>query len=215
MSTWFRTRTLLRRRPRLAFFALGFLSAALCGWLLLHQLEIAHQIFGMEVAYDTRPAWLRRLMMVVKWFPLGMLAAMTAVRLSRGPSVRPLAFAAGAVSLYVLFFGSLFFGPDLEDHWHRRAFEPAGWRRSERRDAMWPARLTMVDDLVTRHLLQGLGGDSVERLLGPSDSTDYFRDWDRVYRLGPERGLIRIDSEWLVLKLGPDGRVTDYRIVRD
>jgi hypothetical protein len=39
--------------------------------------------------------------------------------------------------------------------------------------------------------------------------------WPLVYLLGPERGLIRIDSETLVIRLGPDGRVSDYRVVRD
>lgn len=76
-------------------------------------------------------------------------------------------------------------------------------------------RLAMVDDLLARHPLRGLSRYSVERLLGPRDSTDYFREWDFVYWLGPERGLVRIDSEWLVLKLGLDGRVSDYKIVRD
>ena len=61
----------------------------------------------------------------------------------------------------------------------------------------------------------GLSRDSVERLLGPRDSTDYFREWDLVYWLGPERGFLRIDSEWLVLNPGLDGRVKDYRIVGD
>ncbi len=36
-----------------------------------------------------------------------------------------------------------------------------------------------------------------------------------VYWLGPERGLIRIDSEWLVLRLDEGGVVREFRIVRD
>ena len=137
------------------------------------------------------------------------------VRITRGRVVRPLAFAAGAASVYVLVVGSLWLGPGIENYWHRREFAPAAWRRNERRDVMWPARLAMVDDLMARHVLRGLSRDSVERLLGSRDSTDYFREWDLVYWLGPERGIIRIDSEWLVLRFGVDGRVSDYRIVRD
>jgi hypothetical protein len=117
--------------------------------------------------------------------------------------------------VYVLLVGSLLLGPGITNYWHRREFEAAAWRRNERRDALWPTRLAMVDDLLARHPLRGLTRDSVERLLGPRDSTEYFREWDLVYWLGPERGLIRIDSEWLVLKFGVDGRVSDYRIVRD
>jgi hypothetical protein len=215
MGMSFRMQSFLRQWPRPAFFALGFLTAALCGWLLDHWLEIVYGVFGMNVSYDTRPAWLRGLMIAVRWLPLGTLAALTVLRLSRGRSIRPLAFAVGAASVPVLMIGSLVLGPDIADYWHRRAFEPAEWRRNARRDTMWPTRLTMVDDLLTRHSLRGMSRDSVERLLGPRDSTAYFRDWDLVYWLGPERGSIRIDSEWLVLKLDADGRVSDCRIVRD
>jgi hypothetical protein len=89
------------------------------------------------------------------------------------------------------------------------------WRRNAAPDPSWPARLTMVDHLLARHPLRGLSRDSVERLLGPRDSTAYWQDWDLVYWPGPERGLFRIDSEWLVARFGPDGRVSEYRIVRD
>jgi hypothetical protein len=205
---------LFRRWPRLAFFALGFLTTALCGWFLTNWLEIVG-VFGMKVVYDTRPAWLRALMAGVRWLPWVALAMLTLVRINRGRVVRPLAFAAGAAFVYVLVVGSLFLGPAIENYWHRREFEPVAWRRKERGNAMWPARLAMVDDLLARHPLRGLSRDSVEQLLGPRDSTDYFQEWDLVYWLGPERGFLRIDSEWLVLNLGLDGRVTDYRIVRD
>ena len=203
-----------RRWPRPAFFALGFLTAALCGWLLVNWLQIAG-MFGMQVVYDTRPAWLRALMTALRWLPWVALAVLILVRINRGRIVRPFAFAAGAASVYVLAVGSLFLGPAIENYWHRREFEPVAWRRQERENVMWPARLAMVDDLLKRHRLRGLTRDSVEQLLGPRDSTDYFQEWDLVYRLGPERGFLRIDSEWLVLNLGLDGRVRDYRIVRD
>jgi hypothetical protein len=36
-----------------------------------------------------------------------------------------------------------------------------------------------------------------------------------VYWLGPERGFIRIDSEWLVLRLDQSDIVREVRIVRD
>lgn len=52
-------------------------------------------------------------------------------------------------------------------------------------------------------------------LLGEPDTTDYFADFDMVYWLGPERSFISIDSEWLVLRLGEDGRVTERRVVSD
>jgi hypothetical protein len=56
----------------------------------------------------------------------------------------------------------------------------------------------------------------VVALLGRADDTRNFSDWDFVYLLGPERGLLfSIDSEWLVIRFGPDGRVSEYEVARD
>lgn len=52
-------------------------------------------------------------------------------------------------------------------------------------------------------------------MLGIPDVTNKFKDWKFVYWLGPERGLMSIDSEWLVIRMGPDEHVADCRIVRD
>ena len=49
-------------------------------------------------------------------------------------------------------------------------------------------------------------------LLGPPNGGAYFREWDLVYRL-MERGLMSI--AWLVLRIGPDGRIAKYRVLRD
>jgi hypothetical protein len=54
----------------------------------------------------------------------------------------------------------------------------------------------------------------IEPLGKPSDE-GYFREFDLVYWLGPERGLISIDSEWLALRLGEDDRIIECRIVLD
>jgi outer membrane protein assembly factor BamE (lipoprotein component of BamABCDE complex) len=76
-------------------------------------------------------------------------------------------------------------------------------------------RLRMADRLIARQMLLGKTRGQVVEMLGEPTSTAYFRDWDMVYWLGPERGFFRIDSEWLVLKLGANGRVVENRIVRD
>ena len=46
-------------------------------------------------------------------------------------------------------------------------------------------------------------------MLGEPPKTNYFSDWDVVYWLGPERGLAGIDSEWLIVRIGEDGRVAE------
>jgi hypothetical protein len=73
----------------------------------------------------------------------------------------------------------------------------------------------MVDQLLRRSGLVGLQRDSVFRMLGPGDRTDYFKEYDAVYWLGPERGMMSIDSEWLVLRIGIDGRVLEAKVVTD
>jgi hypothetical protein len=37
----------------------------------------------------------------------------------------------------------------------------------------------------------------------------------RIPVLGAERGLFSIDNEWLVVRIGDDGRVAEASIVRD
>ena len=69
--------------------------------------------------------------------------------------------------------------------------------------------------LSTWLVLVGMSQQQVSSLLGPADDTDYFRNWDMVYWLGPERGFLSIDSEWLVLRLDEQKRVNDFAIVRD
>jgi hypothetical protein len=76
-------------------------------------------------------------------------------------------------------------------------------------------RLAMADRLIARRALNGKTRAEVVEMLGEPPDTGYFRNWDLVYWIGPERGLFGIDSEWLVARLGRDGDVVECRIVRD
>jgi hypothetical protein len=44
--------------------------------------------------------------------------------------------------------------------------------------------------------------------------SEYFREYDYVYWLGPERGFVSIDSEWLVVRCGGDV-VVSAQVVTD
>jgi hypothetical protein len=77
------------------------------------------------------------------------------------------------------------------------------------------ARQRMADGLLLTGRLDGRTAKEVEELLGPARNTGYFKDFDLVYKLGDERGAFSIDSEWLVIRLGPDGRVAEARLARD
>jgi hypothetical protein len=105
-------------------------------------------------------------------------------------------------------------------HWHLNyapvAFDAAVWLRGEQTDSSSEApRLRMADGLVRSRILLGKTRGEIESMLGPSAETGYFRDFDLVYWLGPERSFIRVDSEWLVIRLDAAGRAGEVRIVRD
>jgi len=93
-----------------------------------------------------------------------------------------------------------------------RRFDQSVWSNSATPGSV---RLRMADDLVDHRKLIGLTRQQVVARLGEPPKTEYFKEFDLVYYLGPERSFISIDSEWLVLKLGPDGRVMRATIARD
>jgi hypothetical protein len=148
-----------------------------------------------------------------------LLGVVGGARLLRGPGVRPLAFAAGALLLPIAVFAVLLW-PTVTERLNRTSFDPVTWKSWDSRDrSPDAARIRMVDDLLERHPLHGLGRDAILGLLGPDDKAGigrgYFSDYDLVYWLGPNRGFIGMDSEWLVIRFGPDGRVAEHRLVQD
>lgn len=117
---------------------------------------------------------------------------------------------AGVLLLTPFVLGLLRYGSPLE-YFRRQAFDSRTWRSSISEDA----RIRMIDDLVDDVLRVGMTSAEIAALLGPTPQTSYFGDRDLVYRLGMERSLFSIDSEWLVIRFGPEGRVTEFQIVRD
>jgi hypothetical protein len=92
-----------------------------------------------------------------------------------------------------------------------RAFEPIAWKDPNR--AEQGVRLSMADRIVAWNSLGGKTREEVLDLLGQPASGG--TGGELTYYLGPERGFISIDSEWLSLKFGPDGRVVRSYIWRD
>lgn len=105
--------------------------------------------------------------------------------------------------------------PMPEDRCRASGFDAAAWRDSARVHSAAAVRGCMVDDLLERHALAAMDRRGVVRLLGEPDRTPYFREYDMVYWLGPERGLLSLDSEWLAIRLDGAGRVVEHRIVTD
>jgi hypothetical protein len=105
------------------------------------------------------------------------------------------------------------FGDSIKERIQRKAFDPVAWRSA--RHTSDPVRIRMVDDLLHSQGFHGMTRDKVTSLIGEPDDTGYFQDFDLVYWLGPERGFMGIDSEWLVFKLDGQQKVKNYQIVRD
>lgn len=122
--------------------------------------------------------------------------------------------ALGVVSVYACFYLWLFFGWQIRDWMNRTSFDSTVWRENAGVFSEFNDRQRMVNDLLDRYELLGLPSDSLDRLLGPSDNSD-LGDWDRVYFLGPERGWISIDDEWLSIRLDSDIVVTEVNIISD
>ena len=95
-------------------------------------------------------------------------------------------------------------------------FDARAWKAAE---ANWNdashQRARMADKMLSSGRLIGMRRDDVTALLGEPDHSGYFSSWDLVYNLGAERGYMSIDSEWLVIRLGTDGRVRDAQLARD
>ena len=97
----------------------------------------------------------------------------------------------------------------------REPFSSERWKDPAQNEGLETARLKMIDDLLNTHPLKGLHRDDVVRLLGEPDKTDKFSTWDMVYVLGPGGGYYSMDYEWLLIRLGPDGRVKKHRVTSD
>lgn len=78
-------------------------------------------------------------------------------------------------------------------------------------------RVLMIDDLISKRLLEKKSKDEVYELLGvPEESSPYFQSTDReaIYYLGRERGINSVDSEWLLIWFN-EGKVSRYQVATD
>jgi hypothetical protein len=76
-------------------------------------------------------------------------------------------------------------------------------------------RYRVADGLEFTGRLMGMTRSEVLGLLGPPPPTDKFEDHGLVYVLGPERGWISLDYEWLLVDFDPAGRASTVRVVSD
>ena len=134
------------------------------------------------------------------------------VRKQKAPII---AYAVGAFIPYFLFLVFLFLNPIFDDYSKRIEFDSTAWKNSNTISDPEFLRLRMVDSFLSKNQLIGMHKTEIEELIGPPDDTEYKKNWDMVYWLGPERSFISIDSEWLVFNYNRDNIITEYKIVTD
>ena len=205
-STW---------KQRGAFFAAGVALAFVCGFVQFKWMDIVPY-----AAFDLQPDWLKGLKRLVGWLPWIAFALVVVLRFIKGRRIRWVFHFLGTATPTVALIGWLFLGDTIADMMHRQKFSAETWQKQEtvKHDTMWPPRLCMVDDLMASGRLMGMSSNQVVELLGPPHDKSFpfgAVDCDIHYYLGPERGFIRIDSEWLFLKFGPDGKVNRQWRYRD
>ena len=207
-------------KPRVVYFIAGLSLAGSCLLVGLHWIDIVWAFQEPNIAHDRQPPWFHAVDHILGWLPWAVLAAILVLRCVKGRRIRFGSYLLGTISPWVLAIGELLVGDNMADWLHRRAFDAEAWRSQEsvEYDEMWPPRLCMVDDLMASGRLDGLTRNQVLKLLGPPEDKGFpgqAADYDIHYYLGPERGFLRIDSEWLFISLGDDGKVNRYWLGRD
>ena len=101
----------------------------------------------------------------------------------------------------------------------KRPFEKEVWMNGTNESQMLFPRQGMADHLIAEETLRGMGKKEVLEMLG-KPAFDNIRWSDNetfalVYKLGPERGFMSVDSEWLAIQFGKDEKVTHYGIITD
>jgi hypothetical protein len=100
------------------------------------------------------------------------------------------------------------------------SFDSNDWKQATPIGNRRTVRSQMVDDLLSRHLLDGLSRAQVEALLGPAIEYSQLsgggqHKWDVVYELGLERlGDWSFDTEFLAIRFDRNGLVQVYQTIR-
>jgi hypothetical protein len=209
-----------RWKARLAGYAGGVAFSAACFVLLFEWMRVVTWWMPAVRIFDAQPEALKLARNVVGYLPWIAAAVVVVVRLLRGARIAVFSCLAGLATPYLAIIASLLGSPLFEERSHEQPFDDVAWRnQDERNDLMWPPRLCMVDDLIASGRLDGLTRDAVVSLLGEPLPRGSFPagavHTDMHYYLGPERGLFRIDSEWLFIDFDDQGVVERYSIYRD
>jgi len=102
---------------------------------------------------------------------------------------------------YAFIVALLIFGPRAKNYFQQTDFDPVVWKQNL--GVGKPLKQKMISDLFKKFRLVGMSRAQMIELLGTPPKTNYFRNYDFVYWLGPENGM-GVDSEWLCIKFEND-----------
>jgi outer membrane protein assembly factor BamE (lipoprotein component of BamABCDE complex) len=94
-------------------------------------------------------------------------------------------------------------------------FVASWWNVDYERGTSLKTRYRVADRLASSGRLVGMTRTEVIALLGTPPGSDKFQDHGLVYVLGPGRGWIAIDYEWLLVDFDSAGRVSSVAVVTD
>ena len=112
-----------------------------------------------------------------------------------------------SIYIYVFYF---------EDPVNHMEFDSTIWKETPAEHSLDSVRLRMVDDFLDQHDVIGMPKTKIIDLLGGSDNTSYFKNYDLVYCLGQEtESYFGIDSKWLVFEIDELNKISSFQIVTD
>ena len=194
--------------------------AGICLLAGINRFEILRLLMDEPVTYPGNPQLFSIYGLIFTWTPWVVVFLILIARIKKGPQVKIGFYFLGTVLPTVILLGHLVLRPSFDNYMNQENFDAVVWRNSDEvsEDFMWPHKLKMADSLIESKILDGLNKKEVIRLLGTptSDFSPEYKIQDEIYyRLGPERGLMRIDSEWLLITFDENEKVKKYWLRRD
>jgi len=128
-------------------------------------------------------------------------------------------FSSTCILMPLLFFVHIITPRPLPSGSDQRKFNSAKWQANDLKE--WEEHLSVREQMlkdVVENILPGKNKTEIEKLLGPSLKTNYFRsvNKDLIYYLGPQRdSFLNIDSEWLLIWLDEKEVFERYKIAND
>jgi uncharacterized protein YpmB len=117
------------------------------------------------------------------------------------------------IHLFLILFGAFIMVNGY--HWwtFSKPFDKAEWIAGINDTESPTLRKKMLKNIQSRLLQPGMTQMEIIETLGSSDTDEYFREHDLVYWIGPDSSYI--DSEWLVIDFGEEGKLVSTAVVTD